>query len=196
MAVFVPTVQLPLLVSGSGTGTLPGGVQTWETGNPVDPSLIQGTTPSPIFDDVVFGGAFGLKLTLQEFVYYPMRPVRDDDTLDGGYDPAVPNMIINRYKQQPTDTRQRGVDFTLFCQPGETIASVTIGAPSVVTTPPLVVSNLLVDPATGQKLSYTVSGGVDGVEYLIPFTVTFNTGQVQVEQVVFMIAVFEESQYP
>ena len=109
---------------------------------------------------------------------------------------AVNDMSIARYKQQPTDTRKRGVDFTLFCEPGEVITGIVVTPIAPVTTPPLVVTNVLIDPATGQRFSYTVSGGVDGIEYVVQFEVTFNTLQDTTETAIFTIALFEEAQFP
>ncbi len=143
-------------------------------------------------DSVVFPMTFDLRLSFSEFVYYPMRP--DEYGVDLA--PAVPNMIINRYKQQPTDTRRRGVDFTLFCQSGEKISAIAAPVVTPVTVPPLTVNNIVVDPVSGQTFAYTVAGGVDGTEYLIQFTTTFNTGNVVDEEVIFYISVFSESQYP
>jgi len=150
-----------------------------------------GATVDPFFDSVVFGGTFGLRLFLSEYTYYPMRPSQEGVDLT----PAVQYMIINRYKQGPSDTRKRGVDFTLFCEQGEVITNVQMTGIDTVTTPPLVVSNILIDPVSEQTFSYDVSGGVDGTEYKVQFTVTFNTAQNVNEQVIFYIAVASEEQY-
>lgn len=147
---------------------------------------------SPVHaDSQVLGGVFDGKLILKEFVYYPMRP---GDPADGVL--SVPNMIINRYKQQPTDLRKRGVDFSLFCQSGETISNVVINTVSPATVPALQITQLLIDPSTQQKFAYYVTGGVDGTEYTVTFTVTLSTGQVVQETVIFNINVYIESQFP
>lgn len=147
---------------------------------------------TPFSDSVVFPMTFGAKLNFVEYTYYPMRPVL------GGEDMAlaVPNMIINRYKQQPAETRKRGVDFTLFCEPGEIITGIAAPVVAPVTSPPLVVTNVIVDPATQQKFAYDVSGGVDGTEYNVQFDVTFNTLQNTTEEAIFFIALFSEEQFP
>jgi hypothetical protein len=165
------------------------------TSNPatltVTPAVVGYATP--FLDERFPKVAFMPKLNLSEFVYYPMRP--SEDGVDTA--PAVPNMIINRYKQQSTETRQRGVDFTLFCTPGEVLkpTGIEVVAISPTTTPPLAVSNLLIDP-DGQKFAYDVSGGVDGTEYLVQFRATFNSGQIANEEVVFQIGVFAEDVFP
>lgn len=151
-----------------------------------------GATVDPFWDSVVFGGVFGLALFFSEYTYYPMRPYEDGLDLT----PAVPNMIINRYKQGPLETRKRGVDFTLFCETGEVITNVQMTGISPVTTPPLVVNTILIDPNSQQTFAYDVSGGVDGTEYNVQFTVTFNTLQNVTEEVIFYIAVASEEQYP
>lgn len=153
-----------------------------------------GTTPV-FFTDEAFGSAyFGGKLNLVEFVYLPER----DPFLEG-----ATNLIINRYKQQPQDNRQRGVDYTFFLVPGETIQTLAVtgisaqGVPQASTVPlvtPLVVSNLLLDPS-GLKFAYSVSGGQNGVEYTVQFTTTTQI-QTSVVEEIFSINILVEDQFP
>lgn len=171
-----------------------GSVQSSTATLTVNPGTYYAATTG--FSDSTVGPmTFGGQLHLSEFTYYPMRPV-DEDGGDVPFSAAVPNMIINRYKQQPSETRQRGVDFTLFCEPNEYISNVSAAVVNPATTPALVISNIIIDPVTQQIFSFTAAGGVDGTEYNVQFTVTFNTGQVQTEQVVFSINIFEEAQFP
>ena len=178
-----------------------------------------------VSDSAVLGGVFGGALNVAEFTYYPMRPCGSGIVslgtlllLPGGAplempggapvllqsndanivlpEPTVPNMIINRYKQQPGETKIRGIDFTLLCVPGEVIESVEVSSISPQTDPPLVVTQILVDPVTQQIFAYYVGGGVDGTEYLVEFVVTFNSGDVELEEVIFDISILSEAIYP
>ena len=113
-------------------------------------------------------------------------------------------MIINRYKQEPTDVRQRGIDFSQFVVPGEilqTVALAGISAQGVLqqdTNPlvtPLVVDNILIDPVTNLKVGYTVSGGQNGIEYTVQFATTTNI-QAQTLEEIFSINILIEDMFP
>lgn len=153
-----------------------------------------GTVPNLLIDEAIFGGYFGGVLNLVEFVYMPNRA----PFLEG-----AANLILNRYKQEPTDSRQRGVDYTYFMVPGELITAVVLnginaqGVAQADTSPvvtPLVVSNIVIDPL-GQKFAYTVSGGQDGVEYTIQFETTTTLQASNVEEI-FSINILIEDSFP
>ncbi len=153
-----------------------------------------GTTPNFLNDELIFGAYFGGKLNLVEFVYLPERT----PFLEG-----ATNLIINRYKQEPGDNRQRGVDYTFFLVPGETIQTLAVtgisaqGVPQASTSPPvtpLVVANLLLDPS-GLKFAYSVSGGQNGVEYTVQFTTTTQI-QTSVVEEIFSINILVEDSFP
>ena len=154
-----------------------------------------GTTPNFLNDEGIGGAYVNSKLTLVEFTYLPTR----EPFLEG-----ATNLIINRYKQEPTDVRQRGVDYTYFVVPGELLQSVTVtgisaqGVPQANTNPlvtPLVVTEVIIDPQTQLKFAYTVSGGQDGVEYTIQFTTTTQVQTSTVEEI-FSINVLVENSFP
>ena len=151
--------------------------------------------PNCIFDEAIFGGYFGGLLNLVEFTYMPGRTP---------FEEGATNLIINRYKQEPTDVRQRGVDFTQFVVPGEllqTVAVTGISAQGVLqdaTNPlviPLVVTDLIIDPVTQLKFGYTVSGGQNGIEYTVQFTTTTNI-QTETLEEIFSINVLVEDSFP
>ena len=130
--------------------------------------------PNCIFDERFMAAYFGGQLNLVEFTYMPGRTP---------FEEGAKNLIINRYKQEPTDIRQRGVDFTQFVVPGEILQTVAVtgisaqGVPQAQTNPvvtPLVVTNVMIDPVTQLKFGLLVSGGQNGIEYTVQFTTTTN----------------------
>lgn len=157
-------------------------------------SFVLGFT-NTIFDEVIFGAYFGGQLNLVEFTYMPGRTP---------FEEGATNLIINRYKQEPTDVRQRGVDFTQFVVPGEllqTVAVTGISAQGVLqasTDPlvtPLVVTNVVIDPVTQLKFGYSVSGGQNGIEYTVQFTTTTNI-QTETLEEIFSINILVEDSFP
>lgn len=170
-------------------------VVAWDGSGPISPSSRgafaqvsppANTIPNSVNDEGIGGAYFGGVLNLKEFVYYPTK------TPNG--EVLGPNMILNRYKQQPTDNRQRGVDYKFFLAPGERILNVSPAVVSPTTDTPLVVSNIVVDPL-GQKFGYNVTGGIDGIQYIIQFTVTTQL-QTRTDEEIFQIAVLVEDQFP
>jgi Concanavalin A-like lectin/glucanases superfamily/PASTA domain len=146
-------------------------------------------------DEVVFGAYFGGQLNLVEFTYMPGRTP---------FEEGATNLILNRYKQEPTDVRQRGIDFTQFVVPGELLQTVTVsginaqGVPQTQTNPlvtPLVVTDVIIDPVTQLKAGYTVSGGQDGIEYTVQFTTTTSI-QTQTLEEIFSINFMIEDMFP
>jgi hypothetical protein len=152
------------------------------------------TTPVLLNDEGIGGGYFGGKLNLVEFVYMPDR---------APFLAGATNLIINRYKQEPDDSRQRGVDYTFFVVPSETIQSVSLlgisaqGVDQTLTDPlvtPLVVTDIIVDP-DGLKFAYTVSGGQDGIEYTVQFQTVTQVQTSTVEEI-FSINFLIEDSFP
>lgn len=151
--------------------------------------------PNCIFDEAIFGAYFGGQLNLVEFTYMPGRTP---------FEEGATNLIINRYKQEPTDVRQRGVDFTQFVVPGELLQTVAVtginaqGVAQAQTNPlvtPLVVTNVIIDPVTQLKFGYTVEGGQDGIEYTVQFTTTTNI-QTETLEEIFSINIMIEDMFP
>ncbi len=151
--------------------------------------------PNCIFDEQIYGAYFGGQLNLVEFTYMPGRT----PFLEG-----ATNLIINRYKQEPTDVRQRGVDFTQFVVPGELLQTVTVsginaqGIPQAQTNPlvtPLVITDVVIDPVTQLIFGYTASGGQNGIEYTVQFTTTTNI-QTETLEEIFSINFLVEDMFP
>ncbi len=151
--------------------------------------------PNCIFDEAIYGGYFGGQLNLVEFTYMPGRTP---------FEEGATNLIINRYKQEPTDSRQRGVDFTQFAVPGELLQTVAVtgisaqGVPQANTSPlvtPLVITNVIIDPVTQLKFGYTVSGGQNGIEYTVQFTTTTSI-QTETLEEIFSINIMIEDSFP
>jgi hypothetical protein len=166
-------------------------------GAPVSFDIALNNGPPPVFlnDELIFGAYFGGQLNLVEFTYMPGRTP---------FEEGATNLIINRYKQEPTDTRQRGVDFTPFVVPGETLQSVVVSGisaqrvPQANTNPlvtPLVITNVVIDAVTNLKFAFTVSGGQDGIEYTIQFTCKTNI-QSQTLEEIFSINILVEDSFP
>jgi len=165
-------------------------------GTPVDLSIgtIGPIPPNFLNDEVMYGAQVSGVLNLVEFTYMPGRtPFVEGAT----------NLIINRYKQEPGDVKQRGVDYTPFLVPGETVLNVVLsgiaaqGVDQTLTDPlvtPLVVTGIIIDP-NGLKFAYTVSGGQDGIEYTVKFTTTTQI-QTQDTEAIFSINVLIEDQFP
>lgn len=156
--------------------------------------LIPGVIPNFLDDEAIGGGYFGGVLNLVEFAYLPERT----PFLEG-----ATNLIINRYKQEPGDNRQRGVDYHYFLVPGETIQTLAVTgisaqdvlqANTVPLVTPLVVSNLLLDPS-GTKFAYSVSGGQNGVEYTVQFVTTTQIQTSNIEEI-FSINILVEDSFP
>ena len=154
-----------------------------------------GVVPNILYDEAIYGAYFGGQLNLVEFTYMPGRTP---------FEQGATNLIINRYKQEPTDNRQRGVDFTQFVVPGETLQTVAVtgisaqGVPQASTSPlvtPLVLSNVIIDPVTNLKFGYSVSGGQNGVEYTVQFTCTTSI-QTQTLEEIFSINIMIEDMFP
>jgi hypothetical protein len=184
----VPGSPPGIVVSQSPSGLQP-------VGTAIDLIVTQaGVIPNFFDDELMFGAYFGGVLNLVEFVYLPER----EPFL------ASPSpMIINRYLQEPTDNRQRGVDYHFFLVPGETIQTLAVtgisaqGVLQVDTNPlvtPLVITNLLLDPS-GTKFAYNVSGGQDGIEYEVQFTTTTQIQTSTVEEI-FSIRILVQDQFP
>ncbi len=151
--------------------------------------------PHTIFDEAIFGAYFGGQLNLVEFTYMPGRTP---------FEEGATNLIINRYKQEPADVRQRGVDFTQFAVPGEILTGVTVtgisaqGVPQAQTSPlvtPLVITNVVIDPVTQLKFAYSVSGGQNGIEYTVQFTTTTSIQTATLEEI-FSVNIMIEDAFP
>jgi hypothetical protein len=90
-------------------------------------------------------------------------------------------MLLARYRQGPTERRKRVADYTGALETTEEIEDVTADI-TPVTTPPLVVDTITIDP-DAKKFQYFISGGVVSTEYKIALTVETSGGQDFVDDV-------------
>jgi len=95
--------------------------------------------------------------------------------------------LIGRYTQSAAADRRRLVLAAQWLEEGEVISTVTASVDNV-TSPALLVDRIVIGP-DGDKFAYYASGGVEGEEYVITFTVTTSVGQVREDEV--QIAVVE-----
>jgi hypothetical protein len=94
--------------------------------------------------------------------------------------------VLGRYKQQPGERRKRGIDYTSFLETNEEIDVVTVKEILPVTDPPLV-TNSIVASTNGKLFTYFVSGGVDGTDYTVTFSVQTTLGQIREDEIEFEI---------
>jgi hypothetical protein len=95
-------------------------------------------------------------------------------------------MILGRYKQQAYDRRKRGIDFTDFLEDAEKISAVNEVIITPVTDPPLVIDQVILDPA-GKKIAYYVTGGENGQTYLAEFRTSTTLAQKREDGIEFEI---------
>lgn len=85
--------------------------------------------------------------------------------------------LYGRFVQQPNETRRYLHKANKWLEVGERILTVTAEIDNV-TDPPLVVNQIIIGPDS-DRFAYYVSGGVDGEEYTITFTLTTSAGQTR-----------------
>lgn len=90
--------------------------------------------------------------------------------------------LKGRIIQQPNENIRRLFNYSRWLEAGETLTSVT-AAVTPVTSPPLVITNIVIDPDAGKKAAYYASGGVDGETYTATFTATTSIDQVREDEV-------------
>lgn len=89
--------------------------------------------------------------------------------------------IKGRFHQQPAETRRRLINYARWLEVGETITSIA-AAVTPVTSTPLVVDTLLIDP-DGTRVAYNTSGGEEGCDYTITFTAGTSVGQSREDEI-------------
>jgi len=89
--------------------------------------------------------------------------------------------IKGQISQQPNEVLRRIINYQRWLEVGEVIETIAI-AITPVTSPVLVISNLIIDP-DGTRIAYNTSGGLDGCGYTVEFTVTTSVGQVREDEV-------------
>ena len=82
---------------------------------------------------------------------------------------------LGKAKQTTGDNKRYTLDYTDWCDAGETISTLEADIDNV-TVPPLVVNNI-VTATGGLLISYFMSGGDDGETYEVLFTASTSGGQ-------------------
>jgi hypothetical protein len=85
-----------------------------------------------------------------------------------------------RVVQQPGERIRRLFKYDRWLEDGERITAVAASIDET-TTPPLVVDGIVIGP-DADRFAYYTSGGVDGDDYVITFTITTSVGQTREDE--------------
>lgn len=91
-------------------------------------------------------------------------------------------MILDRYRQQPSELRRREVDYTDWLADDETIESPVVTSVTPTTSPTFDLDSVTVDP-TGKIVEYFAGGGLSGTDYVVMIRITTSDGQVREDEV-------------
>ena len=95
--------------------------------------------------------------------------------------------LIGRYVQSAGADRRRLILANSWLETGETITSVTVAIDNA-TSPALVIDRIVLGPDL-DRFAYYASGGVEGEEYVVTFTINTSVGQTREDDV--QIAIVE-----
>lgn len=94
--------------------------------------------------------------------------------------------VLAKYIKTAAERKRYQISYANWLDTGEAVTSVAFGV-NKVTLPPLVVDGVVNTP-DGVGVQYYVSGGVDGVDYIVTATLTTNTGpQIREDEVFFSV---------
>ena len=82
--------------------------------------------------------------------------------------------VLAKYVKQPGERKRYKINYTNWLDTGEAVATVDFDVDKV-TTPPLVVDDIMVTP-DAKGVQYYVSGGVANTQYVVTATLTTNNG--------------------
>jgi hypothetical protein len=88
--------------------------------------------------------------------------------------------IKGRIVQQPGENLRRLIDYDRWLEEGEVITAVATSIDNA-TSPPLAVTNIVIDP-DGNRIAYYISGGADGEDYTVTFSVTTSVNQTREDE--------------
>lgn len=96
-------------------------------------------------------------------------------------------MLLDRFEQQPNESRVRRIDFSARLLAGETITNASAVAELVSGTAddsgnPFVVGGVVIE-AGATSIKYTVFGGASGNTYKVTFTTTTSTPQIREDEI-------------
>jgi len=95
--------------------------------------------------------------------------------------------LIGRFVQSASADRRRLILANSWLEEGETITSVTAEVENS-TSPVLLIDRIVIGP-DGDRFAYYASGGVEGEEYTVTFTINTSAGQTRLDDV--QIAIVE-----
>ena len=99
-------------------------------------------------------------------------------------------MIVDTFRQQPNESRQRTLDYSRWLKTGETLISVTTFCEKVFgdsddTSNPFAITGAVV--ASGTQITYFAEKGADGNNYKATFMAVTSIPQDREDEVVFRI---------
>lgn len=89
--------------------------------------------------------------------------------------------VIAKYVKSILERKRYWINYSNWLDTGETVSTVVFSVDKP-TTPPLVVDGVQ-NTADGLSVQYYVSGGVDGVDYVVSALLTTSQGQVKLDEV-------------
>ncbi len=89
--------------------------------------------------------------------------------------------VLDRYRQQPSETRRREIDYSEWLATEELITDIDVTV-SPSTSPALAVAPVSIDP-DGKIIEYYAGGGLTGNDYTVTFKITTDDGQVREDEV-------------
>ena len=90
---------------------------------------------------------------------------------------------LGRVVQQPNDVLRRLVNYSHWLESGERITSVTAAIDNATATP-FVITNIVLGP-DADRFAYYASGGEDGEDYVVTFTIQTSVGQQREDEMLF-----------
>lgn len=88
--------------------------------------------------------------------------------------------LAGRVVQQPGERIRRLVKYDRWLEAGERITNVAVAIDNTETTP-LVVDGIVIGPDS-DRFAYYTSGGEDGEDYTVTFTITTSVGQTREDE--------------
>lgn len=94
--------------------------------------------------------------------------------------------VLAKYVKQPSERKRYQINYTNWLDTGEAVNDVAFSVDKV-TTPPLVVDDIMVTP-DGKGVQYYVEGGVNNTQYVVTAVLTTNNGpQVKEDEIYFSV---------
>lgn len=94
-------------------------------------------------------------------------------------------MRLGKFVKTPSEVKRYSVEYSDWLDTGEFLQSATLNASVVPGAPLIVVKNAI--GASTTKLTFLVSGGVDGATYTVEILATTTGGQVKEDTILFVV---------